>query len=65
MTKKYMSKDWLTLRYTIQRKTPAEIGDECGVHYLTIYRWLWRFGIIETRPDKPKIYGRHRGKPIR
>lgn len=63
--KKYQSKDWLTLRYVIQGRSPEEIAEECNVHQLTIYRALWKFGLLEKKDNPQKLYGRYRGKEIR
>lgn len=63
--KKYKSKDWLYLRFVIQKKTVEEIAAECDVHSLTIYRYLWRFNMVEKKDNPNKLYGRYSGKEIR
>ena len=65
--KKYKGKDWLKLRYVIQRRTVEEIAEECGVHPLTIYRYLWGWGFIDkSKTDNPrKLKGKYNGKEIR
>lgn len=63
--KKYLSKDWLYLRYVIQKVSVDDIAKECEVHPLTVYRYLWRFRILEKNDDPRKSYGRISGKEIR
>lgn len=47
--KLYQSKEWLTRRYVIQKKTMSEIAEECGVSLMTIQRYLNEFGLIKKR----------------
>lgn len=45
--KLYKNKDWLRRRYVVQRKTMAEIAEECGVTVMTIHRALKEKGLIK------------------
>ena len=45
---KYTSKSWLSEQYTDNKRSMADIADECGVTPATILKWLRRFD-IETR----------------
>ena len=45
--KLYKNKDWLRRRYVVQRKTMAEIAEECGVTVMTIHRALKENGLIK------------------
>lgn len=47
--KKYRSRDWLYRRFLIDKKTPVEIAEECGVEKITIYRYLEKFQLIKKR----------------
>jgi DNA-binding MurR/RpiR family transcriptional regulator len=47
--KLYQSKEWLTRRYSIQKKTINEIAIECNVSLMTIQRYLDKFGLIKKR----------------
>lgn len=49
MSKLYNSKAWLRKRYLVDRKSPQEIADECGVAMMTIYRKLQEQGLIKKR----------------
>ena len=47
--KLYQSKDWLSRRYVVQKKTITEIAKECNVSAMTIQRYLNQFGLIKKR----------------
>ena len=47
-SERYKDPDWLRERYVTNRKSIAEIADECGVSDHTIGRWLKKHG-IDTR----------------
>jgi DNA-binding MurR/RpiR family transcriptional regulator len=47
--KLYQSKDWLSRRYVVQKKTITEIAKECNVSAMTIQRYLDQFGLIKKR----------------
>ena len=63
--KKYMSKDWLYLRYVIQKVSVEDIAKECETATLTIYRYLWKHKIVEKKDNPNKLYGKYYGKEIR
>lgn len=44
--KLYASERWLKRRYLIDRKTPEQIAEECGVSHMTVYRYLRKFGLM-------------------
>jgi DNA-binding MurR/RpiR family transcriptional regulator len=46
MSDLYKSETWLRRQYTVKRKTPQQIADDCGVGIATIYRWLTKFGLM-------------------
>lgn len=43
--KNYRSEKWLRRRYLQEKKTPEEIGKECGVSHMTVYRYINQFGL--------------------
>jgi len=43
--KLYQNILWLRKRYHVDKKTPQQIADECGVSDKTIYSYLDRFGL--------------------
>lgn len=43
--KRYRDKEWLKQQHIHERRTMADIAEECGVTYATISRWLDRHGI--------------------
>jgi predicted DNA-binding protein YlxM (UPF0122 family) len=51
--KLYKSRDWLYLRYTVQRKSLDEMAKEAGCSGQTIYNHLVKFGLI-LNPRKLK-----------
>jgi len=50
--KKYCNKKWLLAKYKGEKFSVPEIAKECNVGFMTIARWLDRFGI-----RKIKSYG--------
>lgn len=48
--KYYESKAWLERRYVIEKKTAAEIAEECNTTEMTISRWLNKHEL--ARPSK-------------
>jgi len=53
--KKYWNKKWLLVKYREEKLSILEIAKECKVSFMTIARWLDRFGI-----RKIKSYGINR-----
>lgn len=47
--KLYTNESWLRKRYTMDKKTPKEIADECGVTLETIYVYLAKFGLRKSK----------------
>jgi DNA-binding CsgD family transcriptional regulator len=43
--KLYQNKEWLKKRFYLDRKTPEQIAQECGVSLKTIYNHLNKFGL--------------------
>jgi hypothetical protein len=48
-TKLYTSEAWLRKRYLMDKKSPEEIGKECGVSIETIYVYLAKFGLRKSK----------------
>jgi hypothetical protein len=46
--KLYKSREWLVLRYNIQKKTIIEMADEAGCSHQTIYNHLLKHGIVQN-----------------
>lgn len=47
--KLYTNEAWLKKRYVLDKKTPQEIAQECGVTIETIYVYLAKFGLRKSR----------------
>ena len=47
--KLYTSETFMRKRYLIDKKTPEEIGKECGVSVETIYVYLAKFGLRKSK----------------
>ena len=47
--KLYTNQTWLRKRFQMDRKTPQEIAQECGVSVATIYVYLDKFGLRKAR----------------
>jgi DNA-binding MurR/RpiR family transcriptional regulator len=47
--KLYTNPLWLKKRSQLDRKTPQEIAQECGVSVATIYVYLDKFGLRKRR----------------
>lgn len=45
----YTNEVWLRKRYTLDKKSPKEIADECGVTVETIYVYLAKFGLRKSK----------------
>lgn len=45
----YTNEFWLRKRYTLDKKSPKEIADECGVTVETIYVYLAKFGLRKSK----------------
>ena len=58
MERPYRDREWLTERYHEDGLTQREIGELCGVHEITIRRWMKRLG-IETREVAGENHGLH------
>ena len=48
-TKLYTNELWLKKRYTMDKKTPQEIAEECSVSLETIYVYLAKFGLRKSK----------------
>jgi hypothetical protein len=48
VNKLYKSEAWLKKRYQMERKTPQEIADECGVTLATIYTHIDKFNLRKS-----------------
>ena len=49
MTKMYTNEMWLKKRYYMDKKSPQEIANECGVSVETIYVYLAKFGLRKSK----------------
>jgi DNA-binding CsgD family transcriptional regulator len=48
--KLYQNILWLRKRYHVDKKTPLQIAQECGVSEKTIYSYLDRFELRRLKP---------------
>lgn len=58
MIKKYQDKEWLEKKHSEEKLSPGQIAKLCGVHQVTIWRWLITFNI----PRRSVSEGRHLSK---
>jgi anaerobic selenocysteine-containing dehydrogenase len=49
MAKLYTNEAWLRKRFHVDRKSPEQIAQECGVSAETIYVYLAKFGLRKSR----------------
>lgn len=42
----YKSERWLRRRYLVDKKSPTEIAEECGVSMMTIYNYLRKYKFV-------------------
>jgi hypothetical protein len=45
----YTNEAWLRKRYVVDKKTPSDIAQECGVTLETIYVYLAKFGLRKSK----------------
>jgi hypothetical protein len=45
----YTNESWLRKRYAVDKKSPKEIAEECGVTIETIYVYLAKFGLRKSK----------------
>jgi len=57
----FRNRDWLHEQYIIKGRTQRDIAKECGVHYDTIYCWIFKFGLRKKRlyRDRDWLYNQY------
>jgi transposase len=47
--KLYTNESWLRKRYVLDKKSPVQIAEECGVSLETIYAYLAKYGLRKSK----------------